>query len=621
MIDCIPGYRLLTEIGRGTFGIVWKAEEIATGRHVALKTLPKSKTTERELNGIRSYFRARLRHPAIVEIFHVNETPDSYYYTMELADDGAVQKDAASRHAEIEAYVPHTLRQLLKREGSVSPTRSLEIAEQILAGLAYLHANSLIHRDVKPENILFVNGQVKLGDWGLVASLDGNVTMIGTRGYLPPDDKLDHTADLYATGKILYELITGFPVGRFPDLPNRRILDPLELSAHATAIRTIDAAAHKERNKRAESAQQLLDQISRRHVPLRIWRRPIGLITGCGIAIVGVWLFANLNGRQSTGRGDRVTLARILTDEDAIKRGFRLEFEDGKSRDFAFQTHVRSIQTGTWWFGKRCIAIGCSADGPDAGKVIIYDEQDCRGSDNLTPVVVIEPYSPPPKAWSFQTHEKIYHTMVLPAVEIDENPGEELVVAVQHNGGPCEIVVFGSLGAKIGSFWHYGWLNSMNLLFAHDQTPARFAFSGIANNRPPEYGTGAMDEPLHSCMLVLGWEVLRASNGYWGSQDWLWKGTPSAPIAYGIVVEPRIPQDGRWSWATISISGQKPILNAGVKPDFRLDLTEELVAKDFVFEGGRGREGQKPPYVAREIWQRKWPELENSAKEPGRVGE
>jgi serine/threonine protein kinase len=90
----IPGYRLIQSIGRGTFGEVWLAEEILTGLPRAVKVLYKSQTSPsgmgcpfRELAGIREYQQVSKGHPHLLQIFHVGETPDFFYYVMELADD------------------------------------------------------------------------------------------------------------------------------------------------------------------------------------------------------------------------------------------------------------------------------------------------------------------------------------------------------------------------------------------------------------------------------------------------------------------------------------------------------------------------------------------------------
>src|ERR1051326_7075015 len=247
----ISDYTLIAQIGRGSFGTVYLAESLL-GKRCAVKVLIKPRVGElhvargasqydpqKELTGIRNYQKIATGHPNLVQVLHVGETEDCFYYVMELADDenelrAADQpralppsemaqtdpRSAAERQALVtgsHAYAPATLKSLIERSAPLLPQRALDISAAILRGLAHLHEHGLIHRDVKPANVLFVNGVPKLADLGLVSTTDRDLTLVGTPGYMPLDGRMDQSADLYAAGIVLYEMITGFDRARFPE--------------------------------------------------------------------------------------------------------------------------------------------------------------------------------------------------------------------------------------------------------------------------------------------------------------------------------------------------------------------------------------------------------------------
>src|SRR5205823_5016871 len=148
-----------------------------------------------------------------------NDAAGYFYYVMELADDSSAECGVQSAESSDfpassiphsafrtpHSYLPHTLKLDLQRRGRLSLEECLRIGLSLTTALDHLHKHSLVHRDVKPSNIIFVNGIPKLADIGLVASMDATMTFVGTAGYLPPEGPGSPQVDIYSLGKVLYE--------------------------------------------------------------------------------------------------------------------------------------------------------------------------------------------------------------------------------------------------------------------------------------------------------------------------------------------------------------------------------------------------------------------------------
>lgn len=223
-----PDYELFEPaIGEGAYGKVWLARN-AIGQWRALKAVYLAKFRqnaspfEREFNGIRRYKPVSEKHPGLLRVEFVSRRKDEgyFYYVMELADahtTGWEQNPVLYEPRDLTSY-------LARSEARRLPLKEcLSIGVTLAEALEFLHQEGFTHRDVKPQNIIFVNGQPKLADVGLVAEIrppDEEVTWVGTPEYMPPPPEPPGTtlADIYALGMVLYVMSTGRKPARFPEL-------------------------------------------------------------------------------------------------------------------------------------------------------------------------------------------------------------------------------------------------------------------------------------------------------------------------------------------------------------------------------------------------------------------
>ena len=218
----VPDHSILRLIGTGAYGEVWLARSV-TGAYRAVKVVWREdfkdeSTYVREFEGILHYEPVARGIPGLVHILHVGQNSGEfpcYYYVMELADDAYT-----GIHIDPEAYVPRTLHSDMQLYGRnpMPLDYVLEVGSQLAHALDGMHAEELTHRDVKPSNIVFVNGRAKLADAGSV-SHSNNRSYAGTHGYVPPEGPGSPRADVYALAKVLYEMCTGKDRLDFPELP------------------------------------------------------------------------------------------------------------------------------------------------------------------------------------------------------------------------------------------------------------------------------------------------------------------------------------------------------------------------------------------------------------------
>ena len=217
------GLKIVCRCGAGGFGEVFFCEDVS-GKKMALKVVPKSalgEAWERELRGVINYRKITENHPELLQLFQVQEDSDSFFYTMEAAD---------SAGGSDSSYIPDTLA-LRLQSGPLDASELLSVLSGIFSVIKAIHSAGFTHRDIKPDNILFVKGVPKLADIGLVSSLSATVTQLaGTLEFIPPEersaDSLDSSDrrarqrnDLYAFGKVVYCAATGANAHEFPSVP------------------------------------------------------------------------------------------------------------------------------------------------------------------------------------------------------------------------------------------------------------------------------------------------------------------------------------------------------------------------------------------------------------------
>jgi WD40 repeat protein len=245
----------LRKIGEGSYGDVWLARNtVGTMRAVKVvwrKTFWHDHPFEREFKGIQRFEPISRSHEGLVDILQIGRGDGYFYYVMELADGTGMTNDerrnpkearnpndetASHQHEPVRAsgfgfpssfdirhsdfYAPRTLCFETQTRGRLLVSECVEIGLSLTSALTHLHNNGLVHRDVKPSNIIFVGGVPKLADIGLVTEASEARSYVGTEGFIPPEGPGTAQADLYSLGKLLYEISTGKDRHAFPELPN-----------------------------------------------------------------------------------------------------------------------------------------------------------------------------------------------------------------------------------------------------------------------------------------------------------------------------------------------------------------------------------------------------------------
>ncbi len=252
-------YEIVQELGRGGMAIVYRATERSLGREVAIKVLPftfafDADFVERFQREARTA--ARLEHPHIIPIYRVGRADNVIYFTMKF-----LRGESLARSITRESLQPHEIRRLLKEAGSA---------------LGYAHQHGVVHRDVKPDNIMFhESGHVVVCDFGIAkaaseSKLTGTGTTIGTPHYMSPEQarahKVDGRSDLYSLGVVAYKCLTGrvpFDAEDSFAIGIKHITEPLprpelETPEHEAIFGVVARLMEKEPDDRFPNAEEMI---------------------------------------------------------------------------------------------------------------------------------------------------------------------------------------------------------------------------------------------------------------------------------------------------------------------------------------------------------------------------
>ncbi len=278
-------------VGRGAFGEVWMARGV-TGALRAVKVVwredyDQPEGFEREFEALKHYEPVSRKHPGLVPILQVGRAENGafYYYVMELADDLERGRDIDPA-----TYRPHTLTAQMKRDKRLPAAECIRLGANIAEGLHFLHRNKLIHRDVKPSNLIFINGECSLADIGLVTLL-GQRTFVGTEGFVAPEGPGTPASDIFSLGMVLYEASTGKDRLDFPELPSYRDSGSNLMQWRRLQDAVCTACATKA-GQRFETAHEMA--LALKGEPLPSVRRKYMIFGGAAAAIaftlIGMWI-------------------------------------------------------------------------------------------------------------------------------------------------------------------------------------------------------------------------------------------------------------------------------------------------------------------------------------------
>jgi len=261
----IPGYELLEKIGEGAMGTVYKARQLSMDRIVALKVLNEKFTNdnsfiERFIREARSA--GRLNHPNVIHVHDVNKAGGRHFFSMEFVDGVTVRK--------------------MLKKGAIEVDTTVDIVLQAAKALEFAHENQIIHRDVKPENLMVSSDNVvKIADLGIAKSFDegksaGAKRVFGTPHYMAPEQALgksiDARVDIYSLGSTFYHMLTGetpFKGENATEVLKAHIQDSLppiqELNPRVpdSVVFIVERMMAKSPDKRYESMSALIEDLDK----------------------------------------------------------------------------------------------------------------------------------------------------------------------------------------------------------------------------------------------------------------------------------------------------------------------------------------------------------------------
>jgi serine/threonine-protein kinase len=260
----LGNYEIIGKIGDGGLGSVYKARQITMGRDIALKVLHKKWLSDEEFKKrflLEARLAGRLSHQNLIQVYDVGKERGIYYFSMEFVDG-------------------ETVEDIIERAGPMETTRAVDITIQVLRAITYIKKFDIVHRDIKPGNIMITSGGlVKLGDFGFVKSkLDPVIAtegeVLGTPDYISPEqamgmETIDWRSDQYSLGCSLYHMLTGKPPyeGSGSSVMRQHIKadlpDPRTISAKIpdSVVQILERMMAKDPNDRYQDSNQLFEDL------------------------------------------------------------------------------------------------------------------------------------------------------------------------------------------------------------------------------------------------------------------------------------------------------------------------------------------------------------------------
>lgn len=500
----LGAYKIAGYIGRGGMGLVFRACEESLNRTVALKILrPELADDAQALARFVREARAAagLQHPNIVTVYAVGQERGVHFIAMEHV-------------------AGLSLAELIRRDGPLPAAAAARLFRELLSGLAAAHGAGLIHRDIKSSNILLAGRElrVKIADFGLarVRSTQTRLTLaasvIGTPDYMSPeqargDGHLDHRADLYSAGVVLYEMLSGrtpFTTESATATIHRILRDqpahPRTLSAGADPVLAslalrLMAKRPEDRFASATEVLAALDANVRVPLPRTRSRRRRQLLAAGGVlascALAAWWLAAGQGGQPAapprvadftrvSADPDRPTLILAHREPDGATRVFR-EFPPGTT------TVAAAVAADLSGAGELAVVAGFATP-LDGANLVAYDR---AGAELWRHYLYSDrqwPDCDPPAQWG---------CCALAAGDLDGQPGEELVAVASDilEYATCICTIDPRTGALGARFWHQGDIQEV-LIQPDFFGPGRPALVAVGqNNKFDGYDSPRPDDP------------------------------------------------------------------------------------------------------------------------------
>ncbi len=389
----VPGYEILSELGRGGMGVVYKALQVPLNREVALKmilagSLAGDEDRKRFLAEAEAI--AAVKHPGIVQVYDFGTHEDLPYFSLEFCEGGSLARKLAGT--------------------PVSPREAAHLVGQVARAVQAAHQHNIVHRDLKPANVLLgADGSPKVSDFGLARRLEAGPGMtatgavIGTPSYIAPEQaqgkkEVGPPADVYALGAILYETLTGRPpfkaattydtllqvVGDEPVSP-RQLNPQVPIDLDAVCLKCL----HKDPRHRYGSAAELADDLGRflsgeptRARPVGRWERarrwvrrnPVeaAAVAAVAVAVVSLLAGAGSLAKASAARADAAGARALEADARAAAsemeaRHQRETREDAERRghETLVQAAQAAVQRGDWQTALGAFAKAIANNRPD----------------------------------------------------------------------------------------------------------------------------------------------------------------------------------------------------------------------------------------------------------------